>query len=166
MPVSVWKKVIKIQHQFLWGDVRGGKKISWVKWEVICKEKSQGGFGVRDIRLVNLSLLSKWRWRLLQPGMPLWKEVLVAKYGNFIVDFVDWRNRRIPVSSSTRWKDICTLDGVVVSKNWLPNSIVQKVGNESSTNFWLANWVADTPLASLFPRLFSLSLQKESMVEE
>ncbi|KAK2371645.1 hypothetical protein QL285_084567 [Trifolium repens] len=68
MPMSVWKKVVKIQHQFLWGGVRGGKKISWVKWEVVCKEKSQGGFGVRDIRLVNLSLLSKWRWRLLQPG--------------------------------------------------------------------------------------------------
>jgi hypothetical protein len=32
--------------------------------------------------------------------------------------------------------------------------------------FWLANWVGGTPLASLFPRLFSLSLQKESLIEE
>jgi hypothetical protein len=53
MPVSVWKKVVKIQRQFLWGSVRGGKKISWVKWEVVCKVKSQGGLGVQDIRLVN-----------------------------------------------------------------------------------------------------------------
>jgi hypothetical protein len=71
MPMSVWKKVVKIQRQFLWGGVRGGNKISWVKWAVVCKEKSQGGLGVRDVRLVNLSLLSKWRWRLLQPGLPL-----------------------------------------------------------------------------------------------
>jgi hypothetical protein len=93
--------------------------------------------------------------------MPLWKEVLVAKYGNFIVDFVDWRNRRIPVSSSTRWKDIFALDGVVVSKNWLTDSIVRKVGNGSSTNLGLANWVGDTPLANLFPRLFSFFAKGE-----
>jgi hypothetical protein len=46
MPVSMWKNVVKIQRQFLWGGVRGGKKISWVKREVVCKEKSQGGLGV------------------------------------------------------------------------------------------------------------------------
>jgi hypothetical protein len=44
-------------------------------------------------------------------------EVLVAKYGNPITDFVDWRNRRIPGSTSNWWKDICSLDGVVASKN-------------------------------------------------
>jgi hypothetical protein len=95
MPVGVWKKVVKIQRQFLWGGVRGGNKICWIKWSVVCKDKCQGGLGVRDVRLVNISLLSKWRWRLLQPGMPLWKEVIVAKYGNHGVQFVDWSNSRI-----------------------------------------------------------------------
>jgi hypothetical protein len=71
MPVSVLKKVVRIQREFLWGGARGGKKISWVKWSVVCKDKNQGGLGVRDIKVVNLSLLSKWRWRLLQPGLPL-----------------------------------------------------------------------------------------------
>jgi hypothetical protein len=60
--------VVKIQRHFLWGGVRGGNKICWVKWSVMCKEKNKGGPGVRDVRLVNLSLLTKWRWRLLQPG--------------------------------------------------------------------------------------------------
>ncbi|GAU26541.1 hypothetical protein TSUD_361750 [Trifolium subterraneum] len=59
----------------------GGNKIKWVKWSVVCKTKRMGGLGVRDVRLVNLSLLAKWRWRLLLPGSSLWKEVLVAKYG-------------------------------------------------------------------------------------
>jgi hypothetical protein len=71
--------------------VRGGNKISRVKWAVVCKEKSQGGLGVCDVRLVNLSLLSKWWWWLLQPGFPLWKEVLIAKYGNHIDElFIRW----------------------------------------------------------------------------
>jgi len=47
----------------------------------VCQSRSNGGLGVRDIRLVNLSLLAKWRWRLLQNEGGLWKEVLVEKYG-------------------------------------------------------------------------------------
>jgi len=39
---------------------------------------------VRDIRLVNLSLLAKRRWRLLQNEEGLWKEVLVEKNQQFI----------------------------------------------------------------------------------
>jgi hypothetical protein len=135
MPVGVWKKVVKIQRQFLWGGVRGGNKICWIKWSVVCKDKCQGGLGVRDVRLVNISLLSKWRWRLLQPGMPLWKEVIVAKYGNHCVLFVDWSNNRIPVSSSNWWKDVCALERVVDSSNWLVDSLVRKVGIGSSTFF-------------------------------
>jgi hypothetical protein len=30
-----------------------------VKWDVICRPKKEGGLGVRDLRLVNISLLSK-----------------------------------------------------------------------------------------------------------
>ncbi|WJX49459.1 hypothetical protein P8452_35893 [Trifolium repens] len=61
MLVQVRKKVIRIQRDFLWGGVHGRSKLSWVKWEVVCKDKIKGGLGVRDLKVVNLSLLSKWR---------------------------------------------------------------------------------------------------------
>jgi hypothetical protein len=110
MPASVVKKVVRLQREFLWGGVKGGRKISWVKWAVVCREKSKGGLGVRDINIVNISLLSKWRWHLLQSGMPLWKKVLVAKYGSHILSHVEWSNVRIPSLSSNLWKDICALE--------------------------------------------------------
>jgi len=31
MPVVVWKKLVRLQREFLWGGVGGGKKINWVK---------------------------------------------------------------------------------------------------------------------------------------
>ncbi|XP_045809691.1 uncharacterized protein LOC123904036 [Trifolium pratense] len=127
MPRKVWKKVVRIQREFLWGGVRGGNKINWVRWSVVCKEKKKGGLGVRDIRLVNISLLSKWRWRLLSPGRSLWKEVLVARYGNHIIHNVDWSGNRFPISASSWWKDICSLDKVVESKNWLVESVIRKL---------------------------------------
>jgi len=39
--------------------VGGGKKISWVKWETVCQNKEKGGLGVKDIRVMNVSLLAK-----------------------------------------------------------------------------------------------------------
>ncbi|PNY03326.1 ribonuclease H [Trifolium pratense] len=122
MPVSVWKQVVSIQREFLWGGVKGGNKIKWVKWSVVCKAKRRGGLGARDVRLVNLSLLAKWRW-------------------------VDWSDFRIPTSASKWWKDICSLDKVVESNNWLVESVVRKVRNGNSTFFWTSKWIGEAPLA-------------------
>jgi len=59
MPSKVWRKVVRIQREFLWGGVEGGRRISWVKWKVVCPPKGDGGLRVRDVRVVNLSLLAK-----------------------------------------------------------------------------------------------------------
>ncbi|GAU34029.1 hypothetical protein TSUD_16170 [Trifolium subterraneum] len=166
MSVNVWKQVVRIQREFLWRGVKGGNKIKWVKWSVVCKAKEKGGLGVRDIRLVNLSLLAKWRWRLLLPGSALWKEVLVAKYGNHILNMVDWSGYRVPSLASKWWKDINSLDKVVENKNWIVESVGRKVGDGNSTCFWSSLWIGEAPLSVVFPRLFSLSNHKTSMVRE
>jgi hypothetical protein len=85
----VWKKVRRIQREFLWGNRLGRNKISWIKWDTICLPKKKGGLGVRDIRAVNISLLSKWRWKLLDNSQAVWKEVLVSKYGPNVLGSVD-----------------------------------------------------------------------------
>jgi hypothetical protein len=166
IPVSVRKKVVRIQREFLWGGVKGGKKVSWIKWPVICKEKEKGGLGVRDINFVNLSLLAKWRWRLLQPGRSFWKDVLIAKYGSQILYQLDLSVLRAPSWSSNWWKNIIALDNVIPGKKWLVDSMVRKVGDVRSTRFWTSKWIGDVPLAIAFLRLFSLSNQKDGMVSD
>jgi hypothetical protein len=81
MPVKVWKEVVKIQRNFLWGGLSHRKRICWVKWMDVCKPKKDGGLGIRDLRLVNYSLLAKWRWKLLEEGEEVWKSVIKARYG-------------------------------------------------------------------------------------
>jgi hypothetical protein len=49
--------VVRIQRSFLWGGVKGGNKMSWVSWRTVCKDKKDGGLGVRDIKVVNVSRL-------------------------------------------------------------------------------------------------------------
>ncbi|GAU51627.1 hypothetical protein TSUD_140380 [Trifolium subterraneum] len=102
MPSKVWKKVVRIQREFLWGgEVRGDKKINWN-----------------------------------------------------------------PAKASYWWKDICSLDVVVESKNWLVDSLERRVGNGISTSFWSTKWIGEAPLSVVFPRLFSLSNQKEGKVKD
>lgn len=110
LPVKVWKRVVRIQREFLWGGVNGGKKVCWVKWATVCLTRDKGGLGIRDMRLVNISLLAKWRWRLVQPEQPLWKDVLRCKYGsriNFLLDpiYNSWSSL-----ASRWWLDLMSLE--------------------------------------------------------
>jgi hypothetical protein len=88
MPVKVWRRIVRIQREFLWGGVGGGRKISWVRWNSVCQTKENGGLGVRDVRVLNVSLLAKWKWRLLDEKPGLWKDVLV-KYGPNVTTLVE-----------------------------------------------------------------------------
>ena len=63
MPVVVWKKIVRLQREFLWGGVKRSRSIPWVSWSVVCQPKCEGRLGVRDLCQVNLALLAKWRWR-------------------------------------------------------------------------------------------------------
>jgi len=81
MPVLVWKKIVCIQREFLWGGVKRSRSIPWVSWSVVCKPKRQGGLGVRDLRQVNLALLAKWQWQFLVGEGDIWRDIIFAHYG-------------------------------------------------------------------------------------
>jgi hypothetical protein len=61
MPINIWKQIVKLQRQFLWGGTNRQRKIPWVSWANVCKSKADGGLGIKDLRAVNLALLGKWR---------------------------------------------------------------------------------------------------------
>jgi hypothetical protein len=150
LPIQVWKSIKRIQREFLWGGKGGRKKINWVKWEVVCQPKRCGGLGVRDI--VNISLLAKWRWRLLSDDNSLRKEVIKGKYGGSVVGRVMMEEDCKPWFSSTWWRDICSI-GSNLDRNWLAQSVTKKLGNGANTRFlggYLGGWnVVTGPFPSL-----------------
>ena len=81
--------------------------------------KGKGGLGVRDVRVVNVSLLAKWKWRLLQNDRALWKDVLVGKYGSNVLTPMDWQSLNWSYCASRWWLDLVFL----------------KVGNGGSIGF-------------------------------
>ena len=80
-PESVYESIISIQRKFLWGWGKEKRPISWVSWGDVCKQKEEGGLGIKDIRKLNYALVAKWRWRLISQEKGKWNEVLLSKYG-------------------------------------------------------------------------------------
>jgi hypothetical protein len=161
MPVKVWKEAVKIQRKFLWGGLSNKNKTCWIKWSDICKPRNKAGLGIRDLRLVNISLLTKWRWKLLLPNEEVWKEVIKAKYEGEVIGNVQPGNALVPRLASKWWVDICNIDK---DSDWFTRAAMKKVGNGRNTKFWKEIWVGDQPLCIKFPRLFSMSTQQEEVV--
>jgi hypothetical protein len=134
MPVCVAKKIVRIQREFLWGGLEGGRKINWVNWKTVCHPKDYGGLGVRDVVLVNLSLLAKWKWRLLQGENALWRTALVERYGHKVGEVLEGGVGLWPSNSSKWWKDLVSLaKGDEV--DWFNLEVVRRVGNGANTSF-------------------------------
>ncbi|KAK2444918.1 hypothetical protein QL285_015908 [Trifolium repens] len=161
MPVKVWREVVKIQRNFLWGGLANRRKLCWVKWSAICKPKKEGGLGIKDLRLMNSSLLAKWRWKLLEEGDEMWKKIVVAKYGNFVVGNCSLDVNNFGAGASVWWRDICRLDSGI---GWFSQMVSKKVGNGNNTLFWKDVWVGEESFVSRFPRLFGISVQKDCRV--
>jgi mannosylglycoprotein endo-beta-mannosidase len=161
MPLKVWKELVKIQRTFLWAGLAKTNKTCWVRWDVICRPKKEGGLGIKDLRLVNMSLLAKWRWRLLMGEDDAWKSVVKAKYGSSAIGKAELDVSTFGNGCSHWWRDLCNLDKGV---NWFTQVVTKKVGRGNSTLFWKDIWVGNQTLEQQFPRLYSISIQQEEVV--
>lgn len=90
------------------------------------------------MRVVNLSLLAKWCWRILQHDSPLWKEVLVKKF--------DRSGVTRPRSASVWWRDLTSLEDSG-GGDWFKREVFKKV-------------------CDLFPRLLAITDRKDAKLSE
>ena len=65
---------------FWWGEHGGQKKIHWKSWEILCKSKSEGGMGFKDLVRFNEAMLAKQIWRLQTKKSSLLYKVFSTKY--------------------------------------------------------------------------------------
>ncbi|GKV16979.1 hypothetical protein SLEP1_g27539 [Rubroshorea leprosula] len=156
----------KIRRKFLWGGSKGGKRINWVNWENVCKEKHLGGLGVKDLRKFNLALLGKWWGRLVRDDKGLWGKVIFEKYGKVRDPSYNWLREGFNCGSSW-WRDICRLSDMEDNnKGWLADGLEIRVGDGKDTSFWWDEWCGGVCLANKFPRLYLISAGKDKKISQ
>ncbi|GKV46811.1 hypothetical protein SLEP1_g53774 [Rubroshorea leprosula] len=154
-------RLLDPKRNFLWGGEGVERKINWVKWDMICKDKEYGGLGVKDLKKFNLVLMGKWWGRLAAEEKGLWKRVIRGKYGGGGGHWQKWvRNGN--EGGSLWWSDIQRINNAERDNiGWLVEGFRLKMGEGKEVSFWWDEWCGGRCLANLFPRLYLLSTDKE-----
>lgn len=57
IPVAVQKNMYSMRNKFLWDGNAGKRELHLVKWQMVMRDKEDGGLWVRNLKLHNRSLL-------------------------------------------------------------------------------------------------------------
>ncbi|GAU39871.1 hypothetical protein TSUD_69190 [Trifolium subterraneum] len=156
-----------MREEFSLGGAKLDRKIAWVRWDKVCRPKSDGGLGIRDLRAVNLTLLGKWRWKVLSGGQGIWRDIIFARYG-FLYPSPHFGGRPSGFrGASLWWKDVSLLGtSVEVASDWFSDGVVKRVGDGNLSSFWFDPWVGGIPLKTRYQRLFQVSEQQLNLVDD
>lgn len=125
----------EIQHlftKFWWSTNSSSKGVHWLSWKKLCKSKSEGGLGFRDLSSFNRALVAKQCWRLVSSPNSLVSQVLQANYYRRC-SFMDskignkpsfiWRSLlwgREVIETGSRWRIGSGKDVFIYNHIWLP----------------------------------------------
>nr|XP_025625497.1 uncharacterized protein LOC112717769 [Arachis hypogaea] len=124
--------------------------------------KKLGGLGVGDTVVRNAALLFKWWWRFSKEECPLWKKI-VCSCNNLNPNLL-LSTQKLPERGGPR-RDISKLP---ITEQHVRQKMIDglaiEVGDGRSTRFWEDTWLQVGKLKNLFPRLFMISNQQESVI--
>ena len=80
IPKSLCDEMEAMMRKFWWGQRGQESKIAWVSWKEMCKSKSSGGMGFRNLQAFNLAMLAKQGWRLISNPNSLVAQIFKARY--------------------------------------------------------------------------------------
>ncbi|KAG2295020.1 hypothetical protein Bca52824_041689 [Brassica carinata] len=126
-------RLVSAMTEFWWSSGSNRRKIAWVSWQKLCKSKSEGGLGFKDLEMFNQSLLGKQAFRIWSNPDSLVARVLKHRYfrnGSFMESSLGSR-------PSYAWRSI--LHG----RELLKQGLVQSIGDGSRTNVWWDKWIID-----------------------
>ncbi|GMI95175.1 hypothetical protein like AT4G29090 [Hibiscus trionum] len=165
LPSSVGRHLNSLFANFLWGGGKTANKIHWIKWDTVCLPKDKGGLGIPNLKIMNRSLLGRWVWKFGVERESWWKKVDCCK-NNLDQSSLSVPNAKFP-QASWIWRGMVnnfTMDDEIGS--CFRSHLKFKVGRGDAIFFWHDRWLLNVPLSMKFPRLFSLSTNKNGRVAD
>ena len=97
----------------------------------MCKSKSKGGMGFRNLQAFNLVMLAKQTWRILTIPNSLIARIYKAKY----FPYSDILGAKLGCNSSYAWRSIYN------SLEVIKRGIRWRVGNGNMIHIWKDKWL-------------------------
>ncbi|XP_026399680.1 uncharacterized protein LOC113295564 [Papaver somniferum] len=168
LPKGVTKKLTQTQRDFYWGHDLHTRKHHFFKWEKAMKSKEDGGLGIRNMELLNQSLVIK----LPMPGdTNTWKDMLEVRdnirnnycwfigSGDSINIWKDLWVLNIPGFRPTK-RQSCNLQVDIISSMYIPQDV-----EVQDTLIWLKTPSGKFSTKSSY-KLLSDNIPMNSMVAE
>jgi hypothetical protein len=149
IPVSVAKKLERLQREFLWSGMGDETKFHLVNWHRVCSPIKASGLGVHNIIKFNQTLLGKWMWSFSQERDALWRSVIEVKYGSVRGG---WSSLSVTGSYGVSvWK--------FIRRGWdnVAKYLRFEVGEGSHIRFWHDLWCGNRHLKLCYPALYFIA---------
>ncbi|KAI3497002.1 hypothetical protein L1887_39382 [Cichorium endivia] len=169
--LSCWKaktlsfggRLTLIKSKFPVGGGNGKRVINWVAWKSVIASKDMGGLGIGSLRAMNLSLLSKWIWRL--------KVCESSSWGNTITQIHNLHRKPLSKlftkSLSGVWLRIAEIEKDFSEMGLSLEKIIScQVESGDKVLFWKDSWCSPLTFERQFPDLYKLERRKTCFVSE
>ncbi|XP_060972000.1 uncharacterized protein LOC115703869 [Cannabis sativa] len=133
IPQEVTRDIEGLMSKFWWQSSNNSPKgIHWMSWKKLCKHKSKGGMGFRNLRSFNLALLGKQGWRLITKPETLVSRIFKARY------YPRFFTADIGNNPSYVWHS------VLEARQFLSHGVCWSIGNGNSISILGEPWLPDT----------------------
>jgi len=125
-------RINMIIRKFWWSRVKkdnSSTSFSFRSWKDICRPKAEGGLGIRDLQIVNRSLIVHAAWNIATGKNPYLTSILKSKY---FANTSFWLASSTPIKSAF-WSSILQVKKILVD-----NCIIQIHKGDSS--IWSTPW--------------------------
>ncbi|GKB52169.1 RNA-directed DNA polymerase, eukaryota [Tanacetum coccineum] len=160
-PIAVIKEIEAIRNQFFLGADTDENKMTWIKWNKVMASKKDGGLGIGSLYGFNRALLFKWKWRFMAYPSAFWVLVIKSLFGHH----GGMQDSEPRGNAGSIWINILKVSRELEKKNvHLDDFLKRKVGDGLETRFWDDYWISDGLLKDLYPRVYNLDQDPESVV--
>lgn len=158
LPGQCIKEIEQLCSAFLWSGPSLKTTGAKVAWRDVCKEREEGGLGIRALKDVNKVSSLKLIWRLLT-GDSLWSKWIKT---NILKDKSFWEVKINSQCGSWMWRKLLKLREVAKS------FYRKEIGNGRHTSFWFERWSEKGVLFDILGArgYIDMGIRREATVEE
>ncbi|KAG7560295.1 Reverse transcriptase domain [Arabidopsis thaliana x Arabidopsis arenosa] len=159
LPRACIQEIDKLCSAFLWSGKEMSSKKAKIAWEQVCKPKTEGGLGLRNLKEANDVCCLKLIWRIVSNRSSLWVkwiDTYLLRKTSF------WMVKQNTNAGSWIWKKILKYRDLAMSFSKV------EVRNGETTSFWYDNW---STLGRLFETvgergIIDMGISRESSVAD
>ncbi|XP_074315716.1 uncharacterized protein LOC141651925 [Silene latifolia] len=121
LPKVVIKKINKICKDFLWGIFDGARRHTFLKWQLLCSPKLEGGIGIKEVLSWNCAQMIKWVWKLHNKPLSIWTRWVQT----YVLKGQSLWSAKQTISNSWYWNNVVKMKDLLLDIAGSPSLALQ-----------------------------------------